>query len=129
MDAAGRAVLLLLPPTRLDEFWRPLPATEPDPLGTPAGPGNLGRSRLWPLTDGCRAVGSSTSRGTTMTRKARRGADEILALVDAHGDVNAESVAFSPSGEWLASGGADGTMKLWDLVDGRELFRSRGTGI
>jgi WD40 repeat protein/Tfp pilus assembly protein PilF len=36
-------------------------------------------------------------------------------------------VAFSHSGELLASRGWDGTTRLWDAVTGREILRARGT--
>jgi WD40 repeat protein len=52
---------------------------------------------------------------------------EVLSY--AHGDVNAESLAFSPDGNWLASGGSDGTFQLRDLGTGREHFQHAGTGI
>jgi WD40 repeat protein len=48
---------------------------------------------------------------------------------DAHGDVDACCLAFSPHGEWLASGGCDGTMNLWDLATSRKLLRTTGTRI
>jgi WD40 repeat protein len=38
----------------------------------------------------------------------------------------AESLAFSPKGQWLASGHIDGTAQVWSTRDGRELMRLTG---
>ncbi len=39
------------------------------------------------------------------------------------------SVAFSPDGQRLASGGRDGTMKIWDSATGKELFSLKGHAV
>jgi WD40 repeat protein len=36
------------------------------------------------------------------------------------------SLAFSPDGRWLASGGLDGLAKIWDAKTGREQATLRG---
>src|SRR5262249_13954578 len=36
------------------------------------------------------------------------------------------ALAFSPDGKWLASGGADGDIIVWDSGTGKELFRLEG---
>jgi WD40 repeat protein len=38
------------------------------------------------------------------------------------------SVAFSPDGAWLATGGEEFTLKIWDVQTGRELKSQRGHG-
>jgi WD40 repeat protein len=40
---------------------------------------------------------------------------------------NARAIAFSTNGRLLATGGFDGTLKLWDTVTQRELLTLRGT--
>jgi WD40 repeat protein len=37
-----------------------------------------------------------------------------------------QGVAFSPDGNRLASGSADGTVKVWDVITGQELLTLRG---
>ncbi|CAK7566954.1 MAG: Ribosome bioproteinsis protein erb1 [Sporothrix epigloea] len=38
------------------------------------------------------------------------------------------AVAIDPTGNWLASGGDDGTVRLWELLTGRQVWSARLTG-
>ena len=39
------------------------------------------------------------------------------------GDTRVRAVSISPGGEWVASGSEDGVVRLWDLGNGREVWR------
>jgi len=45
--------------------------------------------------------------------------------IDAHRDA-ITALAFSADGAWLASGAADGTIKLWSAADGKLIYLERG---
>lgn len=46
---------------------------------------------------------------------------KVLHILDGHSDL-VRSVAFSPSGQILASGSKDGSVKLWDINSGKEIL-------
>ena len=51
-------------------------------------------------------------------------AEELIPLAG-HSD-QVRSLTFAPDGKTLASGSFDGTVKLWDLANGRQCFTLRG---
>ncbi len=57
----------------------------------------------------------------------RKLADTALTTFEAH-RAPVHSVAVSPDGKWLATGGGDHTAKIWDAATGRELHTLRGHG-
>ena len=62
--------------------------------------------------------------GHLMCRSIRRDFGELLALKAHSGGV--ASVAFSPDGRHLGSGGRDKTIKIWDTVRGKEILTLKG---
>ena len=52
-------------------------------------------------------------------------AGKAIAALEGHGG-SVRSLAFAPDGRMLASGGADRTLKLWDVAGRRERFSLRG---
>jgi WD40 repeat protein len=68
-----------------------------------------------PTEDGVLAWGSTDST----VKVWNRASTTVRTL---HGHTSwVESVAFSPDGEWIASGSLDGTIKLWQMPNGSEV--------
>ncbi len=47
-----------------------------------------------------------------------------LSIVEHTGFVN--TVAWSPDGKYIASGSADGTVRMWDVATGKQMYVYRG---
>src|SRR5208283_5382165 len=52
------------------------------------------------------------------------GAIARLGMARLRHDRSATAVAYSSNGKMLASGGQDGTVRLWDATNGKELLRA-----
>jgi len=69
---------------------------------------------------------SSAARYAMLAAAARTGRPVSARLTGRTGTVN--SVAFSPDGETLATGNADGTVRLWDVATHRQITALTGPG-
>ncbi len=74
-----------------------------------------------------RSVGThATPQGILSLRRALDGS-LLRATMSGHRDL-IRGLAFSPSGKQLATASFDGTVRIWDVRDGRELRRIDGAG-
>lgn len=64
------------------------------------------------------ATGNERSRFLTVPIERRYGLDGYY--------LHATALAFSPDGQWLASGGDDGYLRIWEVSTRRELHRLHG---
>ena len=82
-------------------------------------------------TDGERIVtgdyGGYSDFGPVVVFDVKTG-KKLLTIVKAHGNINCDAVAFSPSGKRIASGGRDNLVKVWDAETGKALLTLRGHG-
>jgi eukaryotic-like serine/threonine-protein kinase len=62
---------------------------------------------------------ATTGRGEIHLRDSKTG--RVVRTLQGHSGV-VNRLAYSPDGRWLASGGADRLVKVWDTGDGRELL-------
>ncbi|HEV3261650.1 MAG TPA: protein kinase [Gemmataceae bacterium] len=78
--------------------------------------------------DGRRLVSGSKYDGTVRVWDAPRRDDDLLAQALTWSGFTGPvlSVAFSPDSRFLASGSADRTVRVWDTVDGREIWMVHG---
>jgi WD40 repeat protein len=75
------------------------------------------------LTELCKVIKESPTAEirlrARLTRAAILAATPVMVVRHAEGEI--QTVAFSPDAQTLATGGADGTVRLWSLPTGREI--------
>ena len=73
-------------------------------------------------------VWDTTSGKETLTLKGHGGLVRAVAFTaDGHRIITGSSVAISTDGQWIVSGSANHTCKVWDATGGRELLTSKGS--
>ena len=99
--------------------WVRAVAVAPDSSWLATGGGD-GTVRIWDAATGKERATLTGHRGQRATRNPQAHWPDIPELLLITGPVPVNAVAVAPDGSWLASGGDDDAVRIWDAATGKE---------